>query len=87
MKQVQCGCEFNSQTLVSLCDSHAAYFAAKFRKDAPAVAPLNSKQEALRNSIIVSAVPAAIAKAKSPRPIDQVAQDIVALATACAART
>lgn len=87
MKQVKCGCEFNADTLVSLCDSHAAYFAAKFRKDAPAIAPLTSKQEAVRNQVLVAAVPAAIAKSREALPVDTVAHNLVALANAIAART
>lgn len=89
MKQVKCGCEFNADTLVSLCPSHAAYFAEKFRKEAPERAPLNSKQEALRNQILVASMPAVIARLPRgvPQRIDETANALVSLATATAART
>lgn len=87
MKQVKCGCEFNADTLISLCDSHAAYFAAKFIKSkAPEVAPLTSKQEALRNAILTATAPAVVGK-KTAQPIDAAAANLVAFATAVAART
>jgi len=87
VKQVKCGCEFNADTLISLCDSHATYFAAKFRKDAPAVAPLNAKQEKLRDAILVAAAPARTGRLFMGAPVDQAADILVKYATSIAART
>lgn len=87
MRQVKCGCEFNAETLVSLCTSHAAYFSEKFRREAPEKTPLNSKQETLRNQLLVAAVPAAIGWKNTGATPDKMADDLVKLATCIAART
>lgn len=81
MKRIACGCEFNMQTLVSLCASHAKYYVDKARageRPPPKYVTPDSKRS-LRNQLLVAGVPAILTRARKGASINEAAENLIAL--------
>jgi hypothetical protein len=88
MKTVKCGCEFNAQTLVSLCPAHAEYFTNRSRlSEAPApLSVVPDHKRKLRNELLAAGLPALITKARSGSSVQDGADGLVRMVHAIVER-
>jgi hypothetical protein len=65
VRKIDCGCEFNRKTLISLCESHADFYQERLNR--PTSAPKATPRPAdrpLRDALLVALAPTIVGRAK-----------------------